>query len=357
MRLARLVRTRRSGRVGAAPADPATQALRDAERLVDDGRLAEAVDVLAASDPTGRDPVIETRVLELRHEAVVAMGASPGRSPWPPVDDDPFPDVSGCLPEVDASRLDARTLGGAVAHHGALVVRNMIGSDDARRVIDGMHRAEAARDRGADGTPAGDSSVWYSRFPSPDETGRRTMVERRGGIWLADSPANTALVLGLLRSSGTIDAVTGHLGERPCFSLEKSTLRRLAPVFTFTGWHQDGAFLGPEVRTMNVWIALSPCGGDRPTPGLELVPKRLHEVLSTEGGIGPISIAPALLQEVAADAPPVRPEFEPGDGLMFDERFLHRTYLHEHMTEPRYAIECWLFAPSHRSPDYLPVLV
>jgi hypothetical protein len=60
---------------------------------------------------------------------------------------------------------------------------------------------------------------------------------------------------------------------------------------------------------------------------------------------------------VAADAPPVRPEFEPGDGLMFDEHFLHQTYLHEHMTEARYALECWLFAPSHRSPDYLPFLV
>ncbi len=128
-------------------------------------------------------------------------------------------------------------------------------------------------------------------------------------------------------------------------------------MFRLSGWHQDGAFLGSDVRTMNVWVALSPCGGDRPTPGLEVVPKRLPEILSIEGGMGPISIAPALLEQVAADAPPVRPEFEPGDGIMFDERFLHRTYLHENMSEDRYALECWLFAPSHPSPDYLPFLV
>ena len=65
----------------------------------------------------------------------------------------------------------------------------------------------------------------------------------------------------------------------------------------------------------------------------------------------------AARETIAGDADPVRPEFEPGDGLLFDERFLHRTYLHEHMTEGRYALECWLFAPSHPSPDYLPFLV
>jgi hypothetical protein len=34
---------------------------------------------------------------------------------------------------------------------------------------------------------------------------------------------------------------------------------------------------------------------------------------------------------------------------MFDERFLHRTYLNRFMTEDRDALECWFFAPSHYS--------
>lgn len=45
------------------------------------------------------------------------------------------------------------------------------------------------------------------------------------------------------------------------FSLQKSTLRRSAPVHNFSAWHQDGSFLGPTTRAMNVWVALTACGG------------------------------------------------------------------------------------------------
>ncbi|MBK5289956.1 MAG: phytanoyl-CoA dioxygenase family protein, partial [Acidimicrobiia bacterium] len=244
-----------------------------------------------------------------------------------------------------------------VAHHGALIVRNLLEAGDVRRILEGMHRAQAQLDR-PDGDDSDDESAsWYQRYPASEGVNMRSMVQGRGGIWMADSPANTALILDLLTSRGVIAAVAGHFGERPCFSLQKSTLRRLEPTFRLATWHQDGAFLGSDVRTMNVWVALSPCGGDRPTPGLEVVPKRVDEILSLEGGLFPNSIAPEAVEEVAADAPAVCPEFEPGDGILFDERFLHRTYFHANMSEDRYALECWLFAPSHRSPDYLPFLV
>ena len=167
---------------------------------------------------------------------------------------------------------------------------------------------------------------------------------------MADSPANAALVLDLLVARGVIGAVTDHLGERPCFSLQKSTLRHLRAEPGFGGWHQDGAFLGDDVRTMNVWAALTPCGGDLPTPGLELVPRRFDEILSTDGGMVAHSVDPDLIAQLAGETPTVRPEFGVGDGLMFDEKLLHSTYLPAHMTDDRYALECWLFAPSHRSP-------
>ena len=56
------------------------------------------------------------------------------------------------------------------------------------------------------------------------------------------------------------------------------------------------------------------------------------------------------------DTPTIVPEFEPGDALMFDEHFLHRTYLPREMTDPRYALECWFFAPSRHTSDYVPLL-
>jgi hypothetical protein len=40
------------------------------------------------------------------------------------------------------------------------------------------------------------------------------------------------------------------------------------------------------------------------------------------------------------------PEFKAGDGMLFDERCLHRTGYHPGQTKTRYAIETWMFAPS-----------
>ncbi len=282
------------------------------------------------------------------------LRAAPGRAPWPPVYADPFPDVVGVLPEIDASALSAEFLGGAVAHHGGLVMRGIFNSDEVARAVAGIHRAEAQAERPS---TEPDADAWYRPYTHGEGTQTRAMVRKRGGIWLADSPTNTAAMLDLLGANGVIGAVADHLGERPLFSLQKSTLRHSLPINNFTGWHQDGSFLSADVRTMNVWIALSACGGDRPTPGLEVVPKRMDGILPTEGGFVSISVTPSLIDEIVADTPAYRPLFEPGDGLMFDERFLHRTYLHDKMTEDRYTLECWLFAPSHASDDYLPFVV
>ena len=40
------------------------------------------------------------------------------------------------------------------------------------------------------------------------------------------------------------------------------------------------------------------------------------------------------------------PVFEPGDALLLDHLTLHRTAVDAGMTNDRYAIETWLFAPS-----------
>jgi hypothetical protein len=337
-------------------------ALADAERLVGAGRAVDAVDLLAAADREHRDPDIEIRLIDLRHLATQTMDTGTGRARWPPTYDDPFPDVRGRLPEVAAADLDTAVLGGAVSHHGALVVRGLFDRERVARTISTIDRTAARRDavlnNRADSESA-DDLAWYRPFEpitAQNQTLRR-MTGKRGGSWMADSPASTARVLDDLTAARAIDVVTEHFGERPFFSLQKSTLRRSPPVHDLAGWHQDGSFLGPEVRTMNVWLALTPCGGDRPTPGLELVPRRVTEVLPKDGGLGPVSIDEGRVHAVAADTPAIHPEFEPGDALMFDQLLVHRTHLTPNMTEARYAIECWFFAGSHPSPGYVPFLV
>jgi hypothetical protein len=50
--------------------------------------------------------------------------------------------------------------------------------------------------------------------------------------------------------------------------------------------------------------------------------------------------------EDAADVGILRPIFEPGDMLLFDDLFLHKTGSDPEMPKPRYAVESWFFAPS-----------
>ena len=326
----------------------------EVDHLARAGRLVEAVDALAAAHRASGDADLAIRLLDLRHQAAQAVDPGPGRTPWPPRYDDPFPEVTGRLPEIGITELSTDVVGGAVAHHGALLIRGMFDDAQVGESVEVIRTAQRWRD---EASPAG--ARWYRPFPTEkrqDEMLRR-MVARQGGTWLADSPAGTAHFLDALASVGAVDVIAEHLGERPFFSLQKSTLRRSVPEERLTAWHQDGSFIDAGVRTMNVWAALSRCGGDYPSPGLELVPRRIPEVLPVEGILSPHAVSFDLVDEVASDTPVIRPEFRPGDALMFDELFLHRTYLRGSMVEDRYALECWFFAPSHRATGYVPFLV
>ena len=57
-------------------------------------------------------------------------------------------------------------------------------------------------------------------------------------------------------------------------------------------------------------------------------------------------VSQAMAEEAAGDAGIVRPIFEPGDALLFDELFLHQTGSDPSMPKPRYAIESWFFGGS-----------
>jgi hypothetical protein len=162
-------------------------------------------------------------------------------------------------------------------------------------------------------------------------------------------------LLELVDETGIGDLVAAHLGERPALSANKCTLRRV-PVDSNTNWHQDGAFLGEEIRTLNLWLALSHCGVD--APGLDIVPRRIDHVLETgtDGAIFDWSVSPNIVDDIAADAPVVRPEFGPGDALLFDQLFLHRTAVSPTMTRERHAIETWFFAPSTYPDGQIPIV-
>src|SRR5699024_11640061 len=88
--------------------------------------------------------------------------------------------------------------------------------------------------------------------------------------------------------------------------------------------------------------------GNTDTPGIELVPVRLDDIVATgtENATLAWTVSPQFVSREFTDPAPVRPLFAPGDAVFFDHFNLHRTTCSSDMMQTRYAIECWFFAPS-----------
>jgi hypothetical protein len=247
-----------------------------------------------------------------------------------------------------------------LAQHGCVLVHGLTTPERAEALARGIDRALDAFDTCAAASAPSSAPPWYVPFSSPQSGnyrvgGRRGWVRASGGLWTADSPRMLFELLDVVEETGIGALVEDYLGERPALSANKCTLRRV-PVDTNTNWHQDGAFLGRHVRTLNLWLALSSCGTD--APGLDIVPWRFDEILptGTDGALFDWSVSPALVEEVAGGADAIlRPEFSPGDALLFDHLFLHRTGVSPGMTRERWAIETWFFAPSTYPEGQIPL--
>ena len=62
-----------------------------------------------------------------------------------------------------------------------------------------------------------------------------------------------------------------------------------------------------------------------------------------------------MAEEAAGETGIVRPIFEPGDVLLFDDLFLHTTAAEPSMPKSRLAIESWFFGASASPAQYSPL--
>ena len=356
-------RNRPGDRSAPVTAPPENDPVATADRAEAEGRLVDAIDVLQAANRHLRDPAIESRLVRLRHQAFTTLATVPGRDLWPPVYPDRFPEVVD-VPEVAADGLSAEVLGSAMTNHGSLMVRGLVGPDQVRSLVDGIDRAFAGRDASGDGSAAAPGvGPWYVPFgPEAGYAGKpldREWVREGGGVWAADSPRMMFELLDLFSAAGLDRVIGDYLGERPTISLRKWVLRRVPADLPRADWHQDGAFLGDDVRSVNVWLALSRCGGESGSPGLDVVPRRVALLpTGTDGAFFTWSVGPGLVDTMVEQRQTdvVRPLFEPGDALLFDDLMLHRTAVGPDMTRDRYAIESWFFAPSTYPADQIPIV-
>ena len=276
----------------------------------------------------------------------------------------PAPTGADGLPEIRARDLNAAIVRGAILDGGCLLVRGLFDEERAKRIAGGIDRALDARDATARGDQVECGHFEHLEADPRYDLQDRYWVESAGGLWTADSPFLAAEIYGLFGDLGLVDLARDYLGEQPILTVQKGTLRKVSPSNEVIdsivsqgaggGWHQDGKFLG-SAKALNVWISLSRCGDL--SPGMDLVPRRLPELVATgtEGAPLDWTVAEKVALEVAGDRGIVRPIFNPGDALIFDEMFLHTTAIEETMSQPRHAIETWFFGSSAFPPDYAPI--
>jgi hypothetical protein len=326
------------------------RALRQADELAEDGRALVAVDLLTQENRSRPNGEVEARLVELRNLAFAELG-EPGSDFARPASSGPVADpASDGVPAVALTELTAPVIRAAFLSHGCLIVRGLVARERAAELQAGIDRVFDGRDAGVDGAPVEETAPWYRPFVPDDAYAAsvslgRGFVGKGSGIWTADSPRLLFDLLETFEEAGLRRTITEYLGERAALSVNKGTLRRAAPKVGTEWWHQDGAFLGAGIRSINIWLSLNPSGID--APGLEVVPKRLDEIVDkgTEGADFDWSVGDAVVERVS-DGNLARPVFEAGDAMLFDHLFLHRTGTTPEMTKTRYATETWFFAPS-----------
>ena len=158
----------------------------------------------------------------------------------------------------------------------------------------------------------------------------RARKRSRRNLMTVESPPTLFDLIEILRIGRGRPLARDYFGEPPMLLARKGTLRRMAHGGKTGGWHQDGAFMGTDIRSLNIWLSLSHCGDD--APGLDVVGRRLDELVQTGDAASPKvgsgyadwGVSPENAEQ-AAQGGVVRPIFEPGDALIFDQLCLHRT--------------------------------
>ncbi len=337
--------------------DRPVDALALARQLEAEGRATEAIELLTRMNRRRRNAKVEQELVALRHRAFAAHAREPGLPTWPVPTDDQFATTAG-LPEIAAADLSADRLRSAIVNHGSLIVRGLLSPGRVAELTGDIDQALAAAEAHVAGAPTSETAPWWVPFkPMPGYSvgGGRQWIWEQGSVWAVDSPRSLFDMVEAFHEIGLDRVIADYLGETPALSVKKCTLRRV-PATTGTNWHQDGAFLGQGIRTLNVWIALSPCGDD--SPSLDVVPARMESIAETgtDGALFDWSVGEGAVERVRGSHEIVRPRFEAGDAMLFDELLLHRTGVSAGMTRDRYTIESWFFAPSAYPDAQIPVL-
>jgi hypothetical protein len=320
-----------------------------------DDELVDEIDRLLEDNRSSPSVAQERMLLHLRNLLGVRALERPAEDAgFPEPDHSGLPSNGSPLVEVAPGELTPGVLRAAILRSGCLLVRGLVDRGRAEDLAREIDRAFTERGRYDDDKSFNDRYyVPFEHDPRRGVTPPRNFIEAGGGVLAIDSPRLSFELGELLRAAALPELVKGYLREQPLVAGDKSTLRKAEPAVS-GAWHQDGKFMG-EVKALNLWLALSECGVR--APGLDLVPRRLeaHVATQTDEAMMPNQVSQRVAEEAAGGLPILRPVFEPGDALLFDELFLHKTASDPRMRRPRYAVESWFFGASGFPENYVPL--
>lgn len=334
----------------------------NSETAVSDSRAT--LDALMERNREMPDSNVEQALIDQRIRACKQPGWREARAPWSQVHDQRFDGTTG-IPEIAFEDLDAPCLKAAILGRGGLIVRGLMPAGEVQATRERIQRTIAARSQYQEG--AADEGPWYRR--SSEVQGRPAEFRAQGNaqnasasstVWAADSPRTAFHLIEFYQRIGLPELLEAYFAEPAVLSVRKWVLRCIDPAnLGAAGWHQDGRFLGEDIKTVNLWLALSDCGGDADAPGIDIVPggeRRIHET-GTRGAAFDWTVGQGVVDEASRANPPVCPRFAPGDAIFFDHFNLHRSASSDHHRSSRYAVESWFFASSTAPDKQMPVML
>ncbi len=313
-----------------------------------------AIELLMNANRKQRNKHLEQRLVDLRIEAFRAMQWPAPAINWPPATNGEYRGFRG-LPEIHAGELNIEKLRSGILDAGGLIVRGLMHPELVTTMREAVDNTLAARRDILTGTADEDADEWYARSSKvaggPVQFGSLggEKYTESGSVWSADSPRAAYQQIEFYKQIGLPQMLREYFNEDAVLSVKKWVLRRVKPNNgNKAGWHQDGRFLGDGIRTVNMWVSLSDCGGDADAPGMDIVAgpdKTIYET-GTEGAVFDWTVGQGLVDKLDDTATILCPRFAPGDALFFDHYNLHRTGFGDHHSKDRYALESWFFAAS-----------
>jgi len=134
-----------------------------------------------------------------------------------------------------------------------------------------------------------------------------------------------------------------YFENEPCVSVYKWVFRKSGPPEKPIDFHQDGAFMGDDIASLNCWIPVSDCGTGYAVHGLDIVPIRIMNAFGKGTGVLDWTISHQALVDQYSESAIVTPTFRKGDAFFFDHLLIHRSQCMPNFAEKRYAIETWFF--------------